>query len=262
MFRYAALGLIQGVTEFLPISSSGHLVVFKHLFGLQGPDNALLEALLHLGTLLAVLLVFRGKIKRLILAPFSNSQEEGKYLAHLVIGTVPIAVVGFLARDFIEAAFGSVRSAGIGLLITGMILWVLRYRKKSNRESDSFSWKDSIFIGVAQVAALFPGISRSGVTISAGLFKRLDPDLVAEFSFMLMVPAVLGANILQLWGGFSGDAGSSIPIAAYVLGTLTAAVSGVVAIKWLLRLLRRGKLTRFSYYCLALGGAILAWSFV
>ncbi|MFP4631608.1 MAG: undecaprenyl-diphosphate phosphatase [Candidatus Acetothermia bacterium] len=262
MFRYAALGIIQGVTEFLPISSSGHLVIFKHLFGLQGPDNALLEALLHLGTLLAVLAVFRDRIRRLITGAFSSSDEERNYLLHLIVATVPIAIVGLLARDFIEAAFGSVRSAGIGLLFTGTLLWLLRFRGKSTREVGSFNWKDSLSIGLAQVTALFPGISRSGVTISAGLFKELDPDLVAEFSFLLMIPAVFGANILQLWGSFSGTASSSIPVGAYALGILTAAVSGVIAIKWLLRLLRRGELTRFSYYCLPLGGAVLIWSFV
>ncbi len=262
MFRYAALGIIQGITEFLPISSSGHLVVFKHLFGLQGPDNALLEALLHFGTLIAVLIVFRGKIKRLIVGVFSGSTEERRYLLYLIIATVPIGVVGLLAQDFVEAAFGSIRSAGIGLLITGSFLWPLRLKSGSPREDEDFNWKDALIIGIAQVAALFPGISRSGVTISTGLFKDLDPDQVAEFSFLLMVPAVLGANILQGWEGFVGNSGASLPLLAYGIGTLAAGISGVIAIKWLLNLIRKGELTRFSYYCLSVGGAVLIWSFV
>ncbi len=262
MFRYAALGIIQGITEFLPISSSGHLVIFKHLFGLQGPDNALLEALLHFGTLLAVLVVFRGKIKRLIFGVFSGSTEERNYLLYLIIATIPIGVVGLLAQDFVEAAFGSVRSAGVGLLITGSFLWLLRLRSGFNRGEDDFNWKDALTIGIAQVAALFPGISRSGVTISTGLFKNLDPDQVAEFSFLLMVPAVLGANILQSWEGFFGNPGSSLPLFAYGIGTLASVISGVIAIKWLLNLIRKGELTRFSYYCLGVGGAALVWSFV
>lgn len=262
MFRYAALGVIQGITEFLPISSSGHLVIFSHLFGLQGPDNALLDALLHFGTLLAVLIVFWGRIKRLIVGVFSGSTEESRYLLFLIIATIPIGVVGLLARDVIEAAFSSVRSAGIGLLITGSFLWPLRLRSGTDRESDDFNWKDALTIGIAQVAALLPGISRSGVTISTGLFKDLDPDLAAEFSFLLMVPAVLGANILQVWGGFVGNTGSSLPLLAYGIGTLASGISGVIAIKWLLNLIRKGELTRFSYYCLGVGGAVLVWSFV
>ena len=262
MFRYAVLGVIQGITEFLPISSSGHLVIFKHLFGLQGPDNALLEALLHFGTLLAVLVVFREKILKLITGIFSSSSKERKYILHLIIATIPIAVVGLLARDFIEAAFGSVRSAGAGLLITGSFLWLLRLRSGSRRGAEDFGWRDALTIGIAQVAALFPGISRSGVTISTGLFKDLDPDLVAEFSFLLMVPAVFGANILQGWEGFFGSSASSLPVFAYAIGTLASGLSGVLAIKWLLNLIRKGELTRFSYYCLGVGGAALVWSFV
>lgn len=265
MLRYIALGLIQGITEFLPISSSGHLVIFKHIFSLQelqNPNNTLLEALLHLGTLIAVLAVFRGRIKKIILAPLSGSREDIKYLFYLVIATVPIAVVGLLARDFINASFGSLKSAGAGLLVTGVVLFTLRFRKKSTGEGDSFNWRDSLSIGLAQVAALFPGVSRSGVTISTGLFKRLDPDLVAEFSFLLMVPAVLGANILQGFEGFIDHSISSIPIGAYVVGTATSAISGFFAIKWLLKILRKGELTNFSYYCLALGAGVMIWSFI
>ncbi|MEF8726348.1 MAG: undecaprenyl-diphosphate phosphatase [Candidatus Bipolaricaulota bacterium] len=261
-----ALGLIQGLTEFLPVSSSGHLVIFKHLFGLQGPNNPLLEALLHFGTLIAVFVAFRGRIKKIILSPLpgSDSEKGGKYLIHLLVATVPIAVIGLLAKDFIEAAFNSVRSAGAGLLVTGIVLFALRYRNTvgSERDMDSFNWKDSLSIGLAQVTALFPGISRSGVTISTGLFKKLEPGLVAEFSFLLMVPAVLGANALQVWEVFSENSISSIPLGGYLLGTVISAVSGFFAIKWLLQLLRRGELSNFSYYCLALGGAVLIWSFM
>ncbi len=260
MFRYIVLGFIQGFTEFLPISSSGHLVIFQDLFGLEG-SNTLFDSLLHLGTLFSVLVIFRERIGKLILSPFNGSREDRKYLLFLVIATVPIAIVGFLARDFVEAAFGSVRSAGIGLLITGTVLWLVQFAKRANRDMDSLTWKDSVFIGIAQVAALFPGISRSGVTISAGLFKKLGPDFAAEFSFLLMVPAVLGANVLKIGEGLMKNSGSSIGFWAYFLGTLTATITGIIAIKWLLNLLRKGELTRFSYYCLPLGTIVLVWSF-
>ncbi len=261
MFRSIALGFIQGLTEFLPISSSGHLVIFQHVLGFKGP-NTLLDALLHLGTLFSVLFLFRKKIVNLILAPFSNSEKDRNYLVQLVIATVPIAVVGFLARDFIEASFGSIRSAGIGLLITGTVLWTLRYAKNSDRDMESFSWQDSLPIGLAQVAALFPGISRSGVTISAGLFKKLEPDFAARFSFLLMVPAVLGANILKIGELLTANPEASIGPWAYLLGTLTSTITGMIAIRWLLNLLRKGKLSRFAYYCLPLGGVVLIWSFL
>jgi len=261
VFRYIALGFIQGFTEFLPISSSGHLVVLQELFGLKG-SNTLFDSLLHLGTLVSVLLIFRARIGKLILSVFNGSREDRKYLLQLVIATVPIAVVGFLARDFVEAAFGSIRSAGIGLLITGVVLWSVQYARRSDRGPDSFSWRDASFIGIAQVAALFPGISRSGVTISAGLFKKLDPDFAAEFSFILMVPAVLGANVLKIGEGLMAGPETSIGLWGYFLGTLTAAITGVIAIKWLLNLLRKGELTRFAYYCLPLGAIVLVWSFL
>ena len=264
MLRYIALGFIQGATEFLPVSSSGHLVIFQHLFGLSGP-NTLLDSLLHLGTLFSVLIIFRKKITDLALAPFTGSRKDRKYLVNLILATIPIAVVGFLARDFVEAAFSSIRVAGIGLVITGTILWGVRYLKKSDRRIGSLTWKDSVSVGLAQIASLLPGISRSGVTISAGISKSLDPDFAAEFSFLLMVPAVLGANVLKVSEVITSA--SSAPFAqtgigGYILGTLTSAVTGALAIKWLLNLIRKGRLSRFSYYCLPLGTIIILWSFL
>lgn len=261
MFRYVALGLIQGLTEFLPVSSSGHLVIFQHIFGMEGPQT-LLDALLHFGTLLSVLVLFRNKIRNITLSIVNGSNEERKYLVNLVIATIPIVIVGLVAKDWIEASFSSTRVTGIGLMITGAVLWSLRYVTRSNKKIDNFRWKDSLTIGLAQVTALLPGISRSGVTISAGLTRKLDPDFAAEFSFLLMVPAVLGANVLKVGEGLTAASGtgSSIELWGYILGAATSAITGMIAIKLLLRIIRRGNLTRFSYYCLPLGAAVVIWS--
>ncbi|MBS3737133.1 undecaprenyl-diphosphate phosphatase [Candidatus Bipolaricaulota bacterium] len=259
MFRYAALGFIQGFTEFLPISSSGHLVIFQEVFGMEGP-RTLLSALLHFGTLLSVLFIFRKRIRDIALSLFNGSRDDRKYLLNLIIATVPIVIVGLAAKGWIEASFSSTRVTGIGLLVTGTVLWSLRYVKRADKSLDNLTWRESIPVGLAQVGALFPGISRSGVTISAGLVKELDPDFAAEFSFLLMVPAVLGANVLKIGEGLLATSSNSVDIWGYVLGTATSAIAGMIAIKWLLAIIRRGNLTRFSYYCLPLGTAVVIWS--
>lgn len=264
MTRYLILGLVQGLTEFLPVSSSGHLVIFQHFFGLKGPSNTLLDALLHFGTVLAVLILFRKQIGKLILSLSSGSKKDQKYLLHLVIATVPIAIIGFFAQRAIESAFTSLRAAGSGLLITGLILGIVRYVQKSNKEIESLTWRDSILVGLAQATALFPGISRSGVTISAGLSRKLNPEFAAEFSFLLMVPAVLGATGFKVWDGIITNP-NPLPtdlILPYVMSTLIATVFGALAITWLIKLVKRGKFSLFSYYCLILGGTTLTLSFI
>lgn len=228
---------------------------------MEGP-RTLLSALLHFGTLLSVLFLFRKRIWGIVRSLVNGSREERSYLVNLIIATVPIVIVGLVAKGWIEASFDSTRVTGVGLIITGAILVSLRYVKRSHKNLNTFSWKESIPIGLAQVGALFPGISRSGVTISAGLVKGLEPDFAAEFSFILMVPAVLGANVLKVGEGFLGASGSSIELWGYVLGTVTSAITGMIAIKLLLKIIRQGKLGRFSYYCLPLGAAVTIWSFL
>ncbi|MFB6291595.1 MAG: undecaprenyl-diphosphate phosphatase [Candidatus Bipolaricaulia bacterium] len=265
MFPYAALGFIQGLTEFLPISSSGHLVIFQQILGMTGlktlPDKTLLDALLHFGTLVSVLFLFRRKIWDLTISLVNGPREERKYLINLIIATIPIAIAGLTAKGWIESTFSSTRVTGAGLLITGAVLWSLRYVKRSDKKIDDFNWRDSITIGLAQVAALIPGISRSGVTISAGLTNNLDPDFAAEFSFLLMIPAVLGANVLKVGELIVSSSSRPIGIWAYIIGTVTSAITGIIAIKLLLKIIRKGELSVFAYYCLPLGVAVITWSF-
>ena len=155
MFRYIALGFIQGFTEFLPVSSSGHLVIMQDVFGMEGP-RTLLSALLHFGTLLSVLFLFKEKIWAIIRSLFNGPREERKYIVNLIIATIPIVIVGLVAKEWIEASFSSTRVTGIGLLVTGVILWSLKYVESSHKGIDGFSWRDSIPVGLAQVGALFP----------------------------------------------------------------------------------------------------------
>ncbi len=264
MLRYVILGLVQGITEFLPVSSSGHLVILQHFFGMETETNTLLDALLHFGTLLAVLFLFRNRIWELISSLFDGSNGERRYLFNLILATVPIAVAGFLAQDLIESAFGSIRAAGFGLLVTGLVLAGVRYLGRPHKEMESLTWKDSLLVGIAQTAALFPGVSRSGVTISAGLGRKLKPEFAAEFSFLLMVPAVFGATLFKVWDGIiSNPAPLSYELALpYIVGTAIAAVSGALAIVWLIRLLKKGRFSLFAYYCFALGASVVVWSFL
>ncbi|MFP3953761.1 MAG: undecaprenyl-diphosphatase UppP [Candidatus Acetothermia bacterium] len=264
MLRYAILGLVQGVTEFLPVSSSGHLVILQHFFGLEAETSTLLDALLHFGTLLAVLVLFRKRIWKLIASIFGNSSENRRYLSNIILATVPIAVAGFLAQDIIESAFNSLRAAGIGLLVTSLVLAGIKYLGETTKGMKSLTWKDSLIVGIVQTAALFPGVSRSGVTISAGMVRKLNPEFAAEFSFLLMVPAVFGATLFKVWDGIiSNPAPISSQLALpYIVGTIISALSGALAIVWLIRLLKKGRFSFFAYYCFAVGATVVTWSFL
>ena len=207
------LGVVQGLTEFLPVSSSGHLVAFQHLLGLQNPE-LLFDVVVHGGTLLAVLLVYGKDLWEIIkeslfaaaeMARQGNVREVWQHRPHfrlgtyLLIGTVPAAVAGLLFQDALEQAFASLLSVGCMLLVTGTVLFGTKLSKGPGRDLEDLSLRDCLVIGIAQSLALLPGISRSGMTIATGLFCGLNRGLAARFSFLLSVPAILGANILQAY---------------------------------------------------------------
>lgn len=253
MARYLILGLVQGLTEFLPVSSSAHLVFARVLLGVD-PPGTVLEGALHLATLLAVLVCFRGEIRRLIKGVLRGERESLRYAVFLIVGTIPVAITGLLFRAQVERAFVAVRMAGALLLVTGTLLFAadraLRWRK-----GRAVSLPAALAVGVAQAAALFPGISRSGATISVGIFLGLDAAEAARFSFLLAVPAIAGAGLYSL---------VSVPgwatrdeVLGIALGSVVAFVSGFLAIKFLLALLLRGRLLPFGLYCLSAGMAAL-----
>ncbi len=261
------LGLVQGLTEFLPVSSSGHLVLANKILGL-GASNLRFEVAMHLATLLAVCFVFRRRIGKLIKAVFTGRMKlvKGKWqfsddnlrLALLLImATIPAAVIGILFDDFIEQAFNSPIAVSIALLATGAILFGTGKVAKSR---EKINWKHSLIIGFAQALAILPGISRSGTTISAGIYSGADQEKAAEFSFLLSIPVILGAGLLK----FKDVLKTGLPqgeMMAIILGGLAAAISGYLAIGLLLRIIKKSKLQYFAYYCWAIGvGSILLFS--
>jgi len=255
MIHYALLGLIQGLTEFLPVSSSGHLVVVERLLGFD-PPGVLFEAFLHLGTLGAVLWVFRRDIAELALAfTRRGSIERRKEIGLIIVGTVPIVVAGILFRSIADVVFSSLTVVGVGLLFTGGVLSGIEWLRSRARRRDP-QFVDSLFVGIAQALALFPGVSRSGVTIAAGVARKVEPSRAVRFSFLLSIPAFLGAAVLNLLdsssaGGWTGD------WLGIALGTLVSFLVGILGIRALLAVVRRSRLWIFSIYCACVGVSAL-----
>ncbi|MCP4685533.1 MAG: undecaprenyl-diphosphate phosphatase [bacterium] len=242
------LGIIQGLTEFLPISSSGHLVLVQELLGVK-QTGVSFELLVHLGTLLAVLVYFRDGIVDLLRAVWTPSMKvERKMIALLAVGTVPAGFAGVLFKDFFEEAFSSPVVTSCMLLATGLILLSTRFVSKGNRK---VSWLTAIVIGVAQSLAIMPGISRSGSTIAAGMLAGVQPSRAAEFSFLLAVPAIAGAVVFKARDLL---AISTVDIGPFAAGSLFAFAFGLIAVYAVLKTIRRGKFEYFAYYCFAAGG--------
>ncbi len=258
MIRYLWVGLVQGVTEFLPVSSSGHLVLAQRMIGLN-PPGVLLEAMLHVGTLGAILIVFRKDLRELLNAVCGRGAvEQRKDVGLLLMGTVPVVAAGLLLRRFVEGSFASLWTVGLGLLGTSLALSLGHWARRSAGRSQ-VSVRDAVTVGVAQAVALFPGVSRSGVTLSAGMTGGLSSHASARFSFLLAIPALAGAGALQLAEALRGTELVHWPGVA--LGTATAFVSGWLALRALLYLLRRGRFWVFAVYCAIVGLAsiFVAW---
>ena len=252
------LGIVQGLTEFLPISSSGHLVVAETAIGLTTP-GVVVEVVLHVATLLAVTIVYRARIIELVRGVVDGSRTAWQYVGVLALASIPAGVVGFLFADFFERAFDSLLAVGCNFLVTGTVLWGTRWaRGGGRRERPTPTGAGGI--GLAQALAILPGISRSGTTVAAGLWLRLTPERAAEFSFLLAIPAIAGAAVLQL-GELSVGAATVglVPLAASFVAAL---VSGVFAIRFLILLLRRGAFHRFAPYCWGVGVATVWWALV
>lgn len=235
------LGIVQGLAEFLPVSSSGHLVLLQTVFGIDEP-GLLLDTLLHLGTLVAVVVVFWKDIWAMIKKPFSKPV----YL--LVIATIPAVVATLLLGDFFEVAFAG-KFLGIGFLLTSAVLFVSGKMQGRNRE---LSYKEAGVMGVFQAFAILPGLSRSGSTISGGLFLGVNRDEAARFSFLMSIPAILGSLVLQGIDIVQGNA-VSLPFWPVLVGTVAAALSSLLAIKLMLAIIKKANLKGFAVYTLILG---------
>ncbi len=256
-YLYAALlGLVQGLTEFLPVSSSGHLVIAQHVLGL-GEKNAMLNSLtfdivLHLGTLLAVLVYFRARVFSLARCLFDTTLvEDRKMLLFVIIGTLPAVAAGLFIKSQLGGLYHSATFASLMLLVTGAILLSTGWFKTG---VGSVGKKSALWIGVAQACAILPGISRSGTTISMGMFLGITPEKAAEYSFLLAIPAILGAAVLELKDLSSV---STENLGVFLVGAAVAFISGLAAVGWLMKLIGKGKFKYFGVYCVALGAVSL-----
>ena len=238
------LGIVQGLTEFSPISSSGHLVLGQAILGIEQPGNEF-EILVHLGTLASILVVFFNDIKSLLSS--MGSRRTQAFILFLLIGTLPTVIIGLGFRDIFETLFENVTAVGAALLFTGTVLVGSSY---STQRTNNHSLLTSVLIGCAQAIAIIPGISRSGMTISCALFIGLSPKEAARFSFLLAIPAISGAGLLM---ALDMDGSYPYPGSMAIAGLISSFIVGVAALKWLLGWLEEGKFHYFGIYCLCIG---------
>ncbi|NND71058.1 MAG: undecaprenyl-diphosphate phosphatase [Rhodothermales bacterium] len=256
------LGLIQGLTEFLPVSSSGHLVLSQYLLGLDASvaEGTLFEVCVHFGTVMSIVTVYGRRIGKLVAAGVQllikphrirslyQDDVNAKTVLLIALTMVPTGLAYIFFGDYLEAKFSDPRFTSGMLLVTGALLLLTMIRKNP---SGDLNLPKAFLVGVSQALALFPGISRSGSTICTALYVNVDPQKAADFSFLMLLPVVLGATALKLFNAVSAPA--EIEWSALLAGTLVAYISGVAAIKILLEVIRRGKLQYFAIYCFAIG---------
>ncbi len=244
------LGIVQGLTEFLPVSSSGHLEIGKFLLG-EIPESLNFTVAVHGATVLSTVVVFRKDLWHLIRGLLAfRWNEETVYILKLLLSALPVALIGFLFKDRIEALFtGNVHFVGGMLLITGVLLGIASFVPAGKR---GISWLDALVIGVAQAFAVIPGISRSGSTIVTALLLGNEREEATRFSFLMVLLPVVGANLVEILSGdFSGS--GSVGTGALLAGTVAAFLAGLVACKWMISLVKKGKLWYFALYCLMVG---------
>ncbi len=269
LFQAIILGIIQGLTEFLPVSSSGHLVIFQNLFGLKEPE-LFFDISVHVGTLAAIVIFFWKEIRAIIISlahfsalalkkrvSFRNVYEDkdAKLAILIVIGSIPTDIIGILFHKIADTLFSSVVLVGFMLIITGLLLWGTRWVKKDCKSINDFSVRDALIIGFVQGIAIIPGISRSGSTIAVGLFLGLNRETAARYSFLLSIPAILGASALSLNHLSAND----VPLKVTFFGAFTSCIVGYWALKLLIKIVKHGRMQIFAPYCWAIGVLALIW---
>ncbi len=245
------LGIVQGLTEFLPVSSSGHLQLVNELLGTNlDPESDLTFSLtLHAATVLSTIVVLWAEIWRLIKGVFSRTfTQEQAYVLKIVISMIPIGIVGLFFKDYIEIAFSSIVVVGVMLLVTALLLTFAYYAKP--RVKEQLSYRDAFIIGLSQAVAVLPGLSRSGTTIATGLLLGNNKQSIAQFSFLMVLPPILGNALLDCLKGDFGGGVDTIPLVA---GFLAAFITGCLACKWMIDVVKRGKLIWFAAYCAVAG---------
>jgi len=256
------LGIIQGLTEFLPVSSSGHLTIGSVLFGMSGEENLTFAIAVHTATVLSTIVVLWSEVSVLFKGFFRFQwNEETKMVSKILLSMIPVGIVGLFFKDYVEELFGSgLLLVGCMLLLTAALLAFSYYAKP--RQKEEISFKDAFIIGIAQACAVLPGLSRSGSTIATGLLLGDKKEQVAKFSFLMVIIPILGEAFLDLMKGGFSPAESGISYTSLGVGFLAAFLSGTIACKWMINLVKKGKLIYFAYYCLAVGVVTIVYSLV
>lgn len=244
------LGIVQGITEWLPVSSSGHLVIIQKLLGLSPP--IIFDIMLHIGSLTVVVLFFWKDIIELVTGVINWEKEKLRIILMLVIATIPIAIVGYFFQSWIELVFHELSTVGYALLFTALLLFFSRYPLKKNKRLNY--WK-ALIVGLFQAIAILPGVSRSGSTISSGMMLGIKREDIARFSFLMFIPAIIGALALHI------NEFSAAIDATMIVGAIVSATVGYFSLRILMRIIRNDKFYLFSIYCLVLGIIVLAFSF-
>jgi len=269
------LGIVQGIAEFLPISSSGHLAVLQNLFGVNDvtQSHLLFDVMLHLGTLISVIIAYRRDILEILRSLAGLITGKGgrsltaepygpprRFVLMIIVATLPLLLV-FPVKDAIESLSGNTIYIGIILILTGVMLFAADRIKPGRKNEKNMTYLDALLIGFGQAVATVPGLSRSGTTISVGMARGLDREYAVKFSFIMSLPAILGANILTIGKAVKAGIDASV-LPAYIAGVIVAAVVGLFAIKLIRLLAKKGKFGRFAYYCFAAGLAAIILALV
>ena len=248
------LGLIQGLTEYLPVSSSGHLAIGAALFGIQGEENLAFTIVVHVATVCSTLVILWKEIDWIFRGLFKfRMNDETRYVINILISMIPIGIVGVFFKDYVETIFGSgLLIVGCMLLLTAALLTFSYYYKP--RQKEKISMKDALIIGIAQACAVMPGLSRSGSTIATGLLLGDNKAKLAQFSFLMVIPPILGEALLDGMKMMNGeDVVGDIPALSLIVGFLAAFVAGCLACKWMINVVKKGKLIYFAIYCAIAG---------
>ncbi len=253
------LGLLQGLTEYLPVSSSGHLAIGSALFGVEGEENLAFTVAVHVATVLSTLVILWKEIAWIFKGLFKfQLNDETRYVFNIIVSMIPIGIVGVFFKDEVEAIFGSgLLVVGCCLLLTALLLSFSYYYKPEQKPG--ISTKDAFIIGLSQALAVLPGLSRSGTTIATGLLLGNDKAKLAQFSFLMVMPPILGEALLSCIKISQGEAVmGDIPTLSLIVGFLAAFVAGCVACKWMINIVKKGKLIYFAIYCAIVGAITIA----
>ena len=268
----AILGIVQGLAEFLPISSSGHLALLQYFFGVEASSVLLFTVMMHVGTLVSVFIIYRKDIWALILelidtikdlctgkGPRINSSPMRRMGFMIIVATIPTALIGLLFEDFFESLYASIVSIAIGLIFTGIILFVAERMGKSDKGPMEMKWRHAIFIGVMQGIAICPGVSRSGSTLFGSLISGLKREFAVEFVFLISIPSILGSVVLEMPKALAEgmDASMAGPL---IVGVVLAALSGIVAIKAMIKVVSSKRLIGFTIYVWIVAACVLGYS--